>query len=402
MAAANLHHDFDPTDSSTWPVAPDREDSDPPVRSNGRHAPGMRAGSLGRILDRTGELDGDEPEQLASWLEVDLSAALRGDKVRPEPTILRRSDGRHLFYEGQINYLHGSDGAGKSFVALFAAKDVLDEGDHVVWLDWEDPDEATVIGRLLDLGVDAQVIGERFHYFHPESEATPTAVSMICDAVRRYGARLVVVDSVGEALGIDGINEDKDNEVTPWIRRVLRPLAGTGAGVLPIDHGVKNGDNPLHPSGSKRKRATVTGAHYLVEAPKPLSAEMNGGQLRLTTAKDRHGHYTRGKAAAIIDVAIYPDGGWTVHVHPPAAAGTDTGDPADIIAARSAIKACRDIFTETGTAASMNALESRMKLKGRATVKRAGIEYATNLGCLTETQGPRNARLYTYVKDLDA
>jgi hypothetical protein len=61
----------------------------------------------------------------------------------------------------------------------------------------------------------------------------------------------------------------------------------------------------------------VTGAAYLVEAPRPISKEFNGGQLKLTTAKDRHGNYTRGKPAAIIDVGIYPDGGWTVHVHPP-------------------------------------------------------------------------------------
>jgi hypothetical protein len=151
---------------------------------------------------RAVDLDTDEAAtDPDSWAEVDLSAAIRGDKTRPQPTILQRSDGRYLLYEGQVNYLHGSDGVGKSLVGLFASIEILAAGGHVVWLDWEDPDETTVVGRLLDLGVDPTVITGQFHYLHPETDATPPAVAKVCDLVRRLGARLVVVDSVGEARG---------------------------------------------------------------------------------------------------------------------------------------------------------------------------------------------------------
>jgi hypothetical protein len=366
---------------------------------------------MGYDLDngfRSVEVDSDEGEpvtdnddtMLASWCEVDLTAALRGDKTRAEPTILRRSDGRHLLYEGQVNYLHGADGVGKSYVALFATKDVLDDDGHVVWLDWEDPDEVTIVGRLADLGIEPDVILERFHYIHPETEATPTAVAQVCDIVRRYGARLVVVDSIGEAFGVDGVNEDKDNEVTPWMRRVLRPLAATGAGVLPVDHGIKSGDNPLFASGSKRKRAAVTGSHFLVEAPRPLSKEYNGGQLKLTTAKDRHGNYTRGKVAAVIDVAIYPDGGWTVHINPPVAATTEVSAN-DLALVRAMIRVVRDIGAEIGGPVTQTIAEQSKRAKASATAKRAALQYAAAVGCLDVEKGARGAHLYSYVKDLE-
>jgi hypothetical protein len=49
----------------------------------------------------------------------------------------------------------------KSYVALFVSKDILDDGGHVVWPDWEDPDEVTILNRLPDLGVTPDAILER-------------------------------------------------------------------------------------------------------------------------------------------------------------------------------------------------------------------------------------------------
>jgi Bifunctional DNA primase/polymerase, N-terminal/AAA domain len=351
--------------------------------------------------DTNAEDDDTDDDTIASWCEVDLTAAIRGDKVRAQPTILRRSDGRYLFYEGQVNYLHGADGVGKSYVALFGCKDVLDDGGHVVWLDWEDPDEVTIVGRLGDLGVAVDVALERFHYISPQSEATPAAVAQVCDIVHRYQARLVVVDSIGEAFGVDGVNEDRDNEVGPWMRRVLRPLAATGAGVLPVDHGIKSGDNPLFASGSKRKRAAVTGSHFLVEAPRPLSKEYNGGQLKLTTAKDRHGNFTRGKPAAVIDVAIYPDGGWTVHIDPPPAVAPVDGSANDLALVRAMIRVVRELEAEIGGPVTQTMAETSKRTKGTATAKRGALQYAAGVGCLTVKPGARGAHLYSYVHDLE-
>lgn len=340
-------------------------------------------------------------ELLASWRPVDLSAAVAGQKLRPAPTLLEREDGRCLFYRAQVNGVHGGDGVGKSYVLLIATIQELEAGRAVVWLDFEDPDEVTIISRLRDFGVPGETILDRFHYVHPETEATPAAIAEVCDLVRMTGAELAVIDSVGEAFGLDGVNEDRDNEVAPWIRRVARPLAGTGAAVGLIDHGVKNPDNALHPSGSKRKRAAVTGASYLVEAVRTLSKEYGGGQLMLTTAKDRHGNFTRGKPAALIDIGSYDDGGMTAHVRAPAIAEAASQSRNDLVVAKAAVVAVKELCEQMDRPPSMAVVEERMKVKARAQAKRAAVDLAVGLGALREDVGPRRSRVFTYLRDID-
>jgi Bifunctional DNA primase/polymerase, N-terminal/AAA domain len=335
------------------------------------------------------------------WGEVDLTDAAAGEKARARPTLLARADGACLLYPGQINELHGADGVGKSFVALFAAQQELDAGHHVVWLDWEDPDEVTVVGRLLDLGVAADVVLARFHYWHPEVEATPARVARLCARVRELGAALVVLDSVGEAFGLDGVNEDRDNEVTPWLRKLPRPLMATGAAVVLVDHGVKSAENELFPSGSKRKRAAITGAAYLVKAPRPVSREAGGGRLELTTAKDRHGHYTRGKVAATIDVTV--DGaGMSFVVRPPRTEEVESPDGSRLVLAASLVRLVRDLAEETGALPSQRAVLAHARVKGGNEIKRAALEWAAspNVRALEEVDGPRRAILYRWLRDL--
>src|SRR5262249_34274717 len=160
---------------------------------------------------------------------------------------------------------------------------------HVIWIDFED-DETVIVGRLHeDFGVDAEIIAHQLHYYRPTEPFTAKAVQMIRAVAVEYDVVMTVIDSVGEAFGLEGINEDKDVEVGPWMRSVARPLADAGPAVVILDHSTKAADNPLHPSGSKRKRAAITGQSYLLEAPRPLTRE-HGGLLRMTCAKDRHGY----------------------------------------------------------------------------------------------------------------
>jgi hypothetical protein len=42
-------------------------------------------------------------------------------------------------------------------------------------------------------------------------------------------------------------------------------------------------------------------------------------------AKDRHGNYRRGDAAALVDLAVYPDGAVSAQVWPPIATKEDPG-----------------------------------------------------------------------------
>jgi hypothetical protein len=330
-----------------------------------------------------------------SWAPVDLWPVLNGEVVALAPTVLIGEDGRGLFYAGRVNGVHSDSGIGKSWLVALATAQEIGAGRHVIVIDLED-DAPSMVSRLRDLGVAPERIGECLHYHRPTEPFEDAAVATIEAEARQHAVTLIAIDSVGEAFGLEGINEDKDAEVGPWLRRVARRLADTGACVLLVDHGTKAADNPLHPSGSKRKRAVITGASYLVEAPRPLTRE-DGGWLRLVTAKDRHGHRRRGAEACTVEFTKYPDGGMTVHVWPPSASRSEhTPEGKLLVAARAAVRAARD----AGRPLSQRQLLELMPVKVSGEAKKAGIETAVGLGALRTEDGPRRSVLHVYVCDL--
>jgi hypothetical protein len=347
-----------------------------------------------------GEPPGDDEATLdESWRRVDLGPALRGEITKPAPTVLRRDDGAALFTAGCVNWLHGDSGDGKSMAATLAAAQELRSGEHVVWVDFEEPDPTSLVAeRLRDtVGVDPEVITAQLHYYGPLEEFSDAAVTAVVRCATEHGATLIVIDSLGEAFGLEGIDENKDVEVAPWVRRVARALADSGPAVLILDHSTKAGDNPLYPSGSKRKRAAVTGQGYLLEAPRPLTRE-HGGRLTLKCAKDRHGHYQRGAVAAAIEFSAYPDGGMTVHVWPPAEREADAPSARLYYLARAAVRALKNAEEPL----SQKRLLELMDVKASDRSKKAGIEEAEARHCIRiDGGGSRGALLHHYVRDLD-
>ena len=332
-----------------------------------------------------------------SWQRIDLKPVFDGARRSLTPTVLVCEDGYGLFYPGRVNGIHSDSGIGKSWiVALGVAEELLAEH-HVIVVDFED-DESAIVSRLHDsLGVKKELIVEYLHYHAPKEPFDDDAVAAIEADARKYAVTLLGVDSLGEAFGLEGIDENKDVEVGPWLRRVTRRLADTGAAVFIVDHATKAADNPLHPSGSKRKRAAITGASYLVEATLPLTRE-HGGCLRLTVAKDRHGHRRRGAEACTIEFTVYPDGGMTAHLWPPAVSRRVGEDPEAKVrdAARAAVAAAK----KAGRPLVGNSLVELMP-KARKANKLAGIDHAAAEGALSTEKGPRNAVLYRYAHDLD-
>lgn len=250
------------------------------------------------------DIEDDGPN---TWEEIDLGPALRGEISRPQATVLQRDDGQALFYPGRVNGIHGDSGLGKSMLVAYACAQELHDGHHVGWIDFEEPDETVIVERLRMFGCEDETITSQLHYFRPQDPFDIISIPRTVTASIEQQWTLLVIDSLGEAFGLAGINEDKDVEVGPWLRSVTRVLADAGPAVVTIDHATKAADNPLHPSGSKRKRAAITGASYLIEAPVALTRD-HGGKLKITCAKDRHGNYQRGKEVCSLILAIGPQG----------------------------------------------------------------------------------------------
>jgi hypothetical protein len=327
-----------------------------------------------------------------SFFPVDLSPVLAGHHSQPEPTILRRDDGQCLVYPGQVNGVHGDSGVGKGWFALSAIVQQITAGRTVMLMDTEDV-ATSIVARLRLLGATDQAIADRLIYVRPTAPFGTFAVDHLVDLVQRRNVALVVIDSLGECFGLDGIDENHDAEVGPWLRRVARRLADAGPAVLIVDHATKSNDNPLHPSGSKRKRAAIGGASYLITATKPLTAG-EGGRLKITCAKDRHGTWARGEHVA--DLVMKTDlAGTRVELYAPDPADADDSVPV-VLAARSAVYAVK----AEGAPMSLRTLRAAMSIKAANGIKDGGIDLAVARGALQESAGPRKARLFTYVADL--
>ncbi len=245
-------------------------------------------------------LEGDQPDGL-TWAPADLQSVvaslLNGTVQRPEPTLGRRSDGAALLYAGRVNSLISESGGAKTWVALEACRQELQVGHHVVFVDFEDHAEG-IVARLLDLGAAPDAVVERFRYVCPQEPFSIAAESRLAAVLVESRPTLVVIDSVGESMALDGIRPNDDDQVARWYRRLPRRVAAAGPAVLGLDHVTKSGEGRgLFAIGSQRKRAAVSGASYMLETVLDFGKGRTGS-ARLVVAKDRHGTYVQGQTAA--------------------------------------------------------------------------------------------------------
>lgn len=248
----------------------------------------------------------------AGWEFVDLGTILDGTFDPPVPTLGLRTDGVGLLYPGRVHSFSGEPGGGKTWLALAHCAEVMAQGSAVVFVDYEDT-PAAIVARLVALGVPGATIREHFHYVRPDGEVDAATVERIV-ALR---PALVVIDSVGESLAVEGLNPNADDEVARWFRRFPRKVAQGGAAVAILDHVAKDSETRGNWAiGSQRKLAAIDGAAYTVTV-KVAPTRDDDGHLVVKCAKDRHGTHRRGDVVAAVHVANLDDGGVRVTVSRP-------------------------------------------------------------------------------------
>jgi hypothetical protein len=234
-------------------------------------------------------------ETASSWHPVDLGpiwdGLIDGTVEIPAPTVGQREAGGGLFYPSRINGVFGRFGSAKSYVAAVAALQEIDAGRRVFWIDLED-NPTGMTQRLIELGADRAHVVESFRYVNPVEALDPRRRAELFGRVDEDRPSLVVVDSTGEWLSLQGAKPNYDEEVAAFTKAHLAPLAASGAAVVTIDHIPHDARDPLRAIGSQRKMASITGAVYLVD----MVVEMGKGRRgmsRLQSAKDRLGTYPR-------------------------------------------------------------------------------------------------------------
>lgn len=104
-----------------------------------------------------------------------------------------------------------------------------------------------------------------------------------------FSPDVVVVDSLGEALGLFRYNSNDAEDFTAAHAKIIKPLTRCGAGVLVIDHLAKNADSRAYgPTGTPAKLRAVGGTAVRVTAEDAFKPG-EGGTAKLELFKDRHG-----------------------------------------------------------------------------------------------------------------
>jgi hypothetical protein len=195
------------------------------------------------------------------------------------------------------NSIAGHPGHGKTTVVLHQVLKSAQEGQHVIWFDWENGVrsfgrrlQAVAAGLGLSREEAAELVRECFHYapFEP-LPPDEQGWAKLQEALGVNGEPPVIVfDSMSKALLHAGFDEDNNTEATKWFATLAIPAKEHGATVVVIDHVAKSATAGTgYGRGAGAKKAD-TDAQWYVETVVPFSRDVSG-KLMLTQQKDREG-----------------------------------------------------------------------------------------------------------------
>jgi hypothetical protein len=238
---------------------------------------------------------GDPPEEDKPFTRiVDLGQWLDGDYKPPEPVIgAARDDDRQMLYPGKWHTVVGLTTAGKSWFALWHAQAVLEAGGSVVYVHFEEGTPAGTINRLLQLGVDREVIRERFVWLSNERMWQFSDMSKVWTQLSEQGLNpgLLVLDGLIAGASRQGWKVNDPETVAAYRTAYVTAAARSGAAVLSLGHPVKDRtrQDEIHSFGSTAWLDEVDGVSFrLVAGPKPIRKGHRGSSY-VSVVKDREG-----------------------------------------------------------------------------------------------------------------
>ena len=262
------------------------------------------------------DADGGQVEDAGEPLSA-FEMPMDGSDLDLAPTaMLQGRDGATLLYDGKLNFLFGTPGSGKSWVALYAIHEALLRDHRAIYWDHEDT-PSTLKRRSLLIGLDLADFWSdgQFKYLRPGLDGSTLAMAEAMTWIAGGdGPTLVVIDSA-ESAGCPSDGAD----VAPWLAKIVLPFLEAGATVLVLDHVPKRKEGrPLGPIGSQHKLARVDGAALYVSGV-PWTQKTDG-HLTLYNHKDRHGQLPApiGKAVARV-IGTHERDTLTLSIEPPEA-----------------------------------------------------------------------------------
>lgn len=331
-----------------------------------------------------------------AWDAVDLEPVLDGERVTPAPSVLARTDGVKLFYPGRVNLVMGETESAKTWLVLLAAVQEMAQGNHVIFLDYEDVAE-TAVERLQTLGADRESILALFSYY----ESPPLLDEFGKELVRsrcsvRGQPTLGIVDGVTEAMGSLGLDPEKGVQVAQFYGGLPRWFANTGAAVVLLDHVVKNETaRGRWATGSQHKISGLDGAAYGMEVVKSFGRERTG-LAKVVISKDRCGHVRQhegsGRTIAMFELMSWPDDKASARLKVPMPAGDPDAPFRPTIIMERISEA---LESATGP---LNTRGVRAAVKGKNETLSLALDILVEEGYVLPEDGPRHATVYSSLR----
>lgn len=348
------------------------EDALVPVRDH--HVPGV---------DQTGPVN--------TWAPVDLTSILTGDLSTPVATCLHRRDGKHLLYPYAVHSVSGEPGSGKTWVALVAVAQALDDDQDALFIDFEDRPQ-TIVARLRKLGVPDHAMLAHLHYIRPETALDPASRTQL-ETLAAH-CTIAVVDGITEAMTLHGLSLMDNEDVARWLALIPNLVAKHGPAVVQIDHVVKNAESRgRYAIGGQHKLAGITGVAY-----KMLTVTSFGqgtkGHAKLVVDKDKHGDVGPiGITAADLHMdATSPDGALYAWLDAPEKSTDEDGHFRPTVL----MERVSTFLLATPGASSMAAIQRGVKGKAESIVD--AVDALIREGHIRTEPGPRGATLHYLVE----
>lgn len=228
--------------------------------------------------DENAELFSDE----AKFERTDLTDLFNGDI----PDVAEMVPG--LIYEGKVHWLQGEPGKGKTIYALYLAKECMDRGYRVMFVD-EESGKAMTVKRMAAMGVTGEQAKENFFYY----EHTGINVmdfefrELFAEQVKLYRPDIVMFDSVADLMAQAELEENSNDHVNAFIKGFVDTVRRDNIATLFIDHlaKVSEGGQWARGAGSKKAKTDVA---WTFSAVREFN-QQTMGYVSLKRAKDRLG-----------------------------------------------------------------------------------------------------------------
>jgi hypothetical protein len=313
-----------------------------------------------------------------SWAPINLA-----DDPETPPTPPDRG-GFGIVYKGKRHVFSGPQESAKTLAAYAIGLETLRAipNTYISIIDFEMGRRSARI-RLRELGAENDELA-RILYLEPEAPATPDRIR----AIVNHQPELVIIDAAAGAYAVQGFDDNHRADVEKFTSLYVLPFFRAEIATIVLDHVVKNIDNRgKYATGSARKVEGVD-VHLGFDTILPIKRGSNG-IYKVTTHKDRDGWHERGRLADL-HLTSHPDTHqitweWRQTEH--------HEDPSSWMPTVYMERVSKYLH-EDGEPCSRKNIEDNVE--GGTDFIRQAIDALKRLGFITETKGPRKARLFSH------